>query len=358
MSSLSPVIRQQAWKLGIVAPGAVLSFYLSGTSTPSTAYLDAALGTATGATLTADSSGRFEPFWLGAWAYRMTLRDSLGAVVWGPTDDITNTSIGGSTAQVQFNDGGVLAGDAGLTYNKTTDALTVLGDIVVGTGVVRANSADGADGSTMIVAGGGGGTQTRGGMLRVYGNESASTGKVQLVAGNVTGSAVEVLRADGSVALVVDGATGAVSLGLQPRAGAYHTALQSLATSTETPITFNTEDFDVGALHDVSTNPTRFTVPAGGAGVYLLTGSITYATAASTVTRAWWKKNGTTHVAGGVSGLTSAASSTSLCVTALVTLAAADYVELIGFQSTGGALNTGDAATRYLQNSAQVLKVA
>lgn len=33
----------------------------------------------------------------------------------------------GSNTQVLFNDSGVLAGDAGLTYNKTTDALTVAG---------------------------------------------------------------------------------------------------------------------------------------------------------------------------------------------------------------------------------------
>jgi hypothetical protein len=36
---------------------------------------------------------------------------------------------GGADTQVQFNDGGALGGDAGLTYNKTTDKLTVAGDI-------------------------------------------------------------------------------------------------------------------------------------------------------------------------------------------------------------------------------------
>lgn len=34
---------------------------------------------------------------------------------------------GGSDTQVQFNDGGAFGGDAGLTYNKTTDALTLAG---------------------------------------------------------------------------------------------------------------------------------------------------------------------------------------------------------------------------------------
>lgn len=44
--------------------------------------------------------------------------------------------VAGSDTQVQFNDGGSLAGDAGLTYNKTTDALTVAGAVNVGANVV------------------------------------------------------------------------------------------------------------------------------------------------------------------------------------------------------------------------------
>lgn len=44
-------------------------------------------------------------------------------------------SPGGSDTQVQFNDGGsTFGGDAGLTYNKTTDTLTVTGDVAVNGG--------------------------------------------------------------------------------------------------------------------------------------------------------------------------------------------------------------------------------
>jgi len=38
-------------------------------------------------------------------------------------------AVGGSNTQVLFNDSGVIGGDAGLTYDKTTDALTVTGNI-------------------------------------------------------------------------------------------------------------------------------------------------------------------------------------------------------------------------------------
>jgi hypothetical protein len=53
-----------------------------------------------------------------------------GVMSWA---NITTTP-GGSDTQVQFNDGGsTFGGDAGLTYNKTTDDLTILGNLVIGT---------------------------------------------------------------------------------------------------------------------------------------------------------------------------------------------------------------------------------
>jgi hypothetical protein len=51
-------------------------------------------------------------------------------------------SAGGSNTQVQFNDGGSFAGDSGMTYNKTTQVLTVLHPIVgAGGGVTQAQVA-------------------------------------------------------------------------------------------------------------------------------------------------------------------------------------------------------------------------
>lgn len=53
----------------------------------------------------------------------------------GPTGAVTiagsavTTPPGGSNTQVQFNDSSAFGGDAGLTYNKTTDALTVTGNV-------------------------------------------------------------------------------------------------------------------------------------------------------------------------------------------------------------------------------------
>lgn len=59
----------------------------------------------------------------------------------GPTGPTGSFAVPGSTTQVIFNDAGVLAGDAGLTYNKTTDLITLAGLAGTGTRVVTATSA-------------------------------------------------------------------------------------------------------------------------------------------------------------------------------------------------------------------------
>jgi hypothetical protein len=56
---------------------------------------------------------------------------------------------GGSDTQVQFNDGGTFGGDAGLTYNKTTDVLTAGGVNVSG---LTASSAVATDASKNLVS--------------------------------------------------------------------------------------------------------------------------------------------------------------------------------------------------------------
>ena len=42
----------------------------------------------------------------------------------------TTTNPGGSNTQVQFNDNSAFGGDAGFTYNKTTDYATLVGGLI------------------------------------------------------------------------------------------------------------------------------------------------------------------------------------------------------------------------------------
>jgi hypothetical protein len=73
---------------------------------------------------------------------------------------ISGGSVAGSDTQVQFNDSGSFGGDAGLTYNKTTDALTVNG--LVHTPIVQAHTSAGlileaqGGGDVLLVGAGGG----------------------------------------------------------------------------------------------------------------------------------------------------------------------------------------------------------
>lgn len=97
---LSPVVRQQAFKLGISEPLAKLYTYLSGSSTPYPVYLDADLQTEAANPLVADSSGRFAPFWLGPVTYRMTMTDTNGATIGAAVDGIANQNVEAPSAQV------------------------------------------------------------------------------------------------------------------------------------------------------------------------------------------------------------------------------------------------------------------
>jgi hypothetical protein len=79
------------------------------------------------------------------------LWDEFYEIVRQPSDDIMSIVVdqmmrmvfsppapggAGADKQVIFNDGGVLAGDAGLTYNKATDALTVAGLVTAGSATI------------------------------------------------------------------------------------------------------------------------------------------------------------------------------------------------------------------------------
>lgn len=80
-----------------------------------------------------------------------------GNVYWAAA----GVTAGGSDTQVQFNDGGsALGGDAGLTYNKTTDILTVANTVVtnniVANGTFTANGATGSAGQVLTSGAGAG----------------------------------------------------------------------------------------------------------------------------------------------------------------------------------------------------------
>lgn len=134
---------------------------------------------------------------------------------------------------------------------------------------------------------------------------------------------------------------GDITASAQPRCSAYHSTTQSLNSGAQTMISLDSEDYDVGTMHDLVTNNSRITIPAGAGGLYLIIGRVDYAANSTGARRAEIFKNGTRIFRNQIPA--AAAQITSVQAVSLQVLAAADYIELGGFQDSGGALNTGNA---------------
>jgi hypothetical protein len=148
------------------------------------------------------------------------------------------------------------------------------------------------------------------------------------------GSTGQVLTVASGVPSWATPASGIASLS---GAGLNNNTTQSLSNGTNTAISFQAESFDTDAYHSTSTNISRITVPAGKAGYYLINGCIMYASNSSGQRQVNVYKNG-----GNVAARTVIASSggvTQINISFVLSLAVADYVELYGYQDSGGALN-------------------
>lgn len=135
---------------------------------------------------------------------------------------------------------------------------------------------------------------------------------------------------------------------------------QTIATATGTPITFTFEDMDqdpdgIGG-HDNSTNPSRYT--ARYAGWYLCTGAVCWLNNATGLRHTYLRVNGTDVLSSVGSGTPSSADVIAVNNRPRkVFLGVGDYVELIGYQSSGGNLNTFVTNTPY-QSGLSVLWVS
>ena len=115
-------------------------------------------------------------------------------------------------------------------------------------------------------------------------------------------------------------------------------ATQAIATGTPTAVTFDTETHDTLAMHEGVTNPSRITVPAGHAGTYLITGTVSFAANATGYRAAAIYWDGA-QVAISYAMNTGAGDIASATVTALAgTAAVGAYFQLYASQTSGGDL--------------------
>ena len=112
---------------------------------------------------------------------------------------------------------------------------------------------------------------------------------------------------------------------------------QTITTGTPTAVTFDTETHDTLAMHDAG-SPSRITVPTGQGGVYLITGTVSFAANATGYRSAAIYWDGA-QVAISYAMNTGAGDISSATVTAVAgTAAAGAYFQLYATQTSGGDL--------------------
>lgn len=127
---------------------------------------------------------------------------------------------------------------------------------------------------------------------------------------------------------------------------AYHNTTQSLTSGATTAVALNAEQADAAGFHDNATNNSRLTVPAGKGGLYLVAGAIRFNTAAGGTRRyLGLRVNGTTTL--GEFEQPATASFPTCFGAVVVFLSATEYVEMLAFQDSGGAVNLINATNAW-----------
>jgi hypothetical protein len=112
---------------------------------------------------------------------------------------------------------------------------------------------------------------------------------------------------------------------------------QTIATSTLTAVTFDSENLDSDAFHSTSTNTSRITIPTGLGGKYQFTLSMLWASSAVGNRYFQLYKNGAA-VYYGADLIGSASYAVGYNYTYTLSAAAGDYFEMYVFQASGGNL--------------------
>lgn len=120
---------------------------------------------------------------------------------------------------------------------------------------------------------------------------------------------------------------------------AYQSSAQTLSNETATYINLAGENYDTDGFHDNSTNNSRLTVPSGKGGYYLIYGSIVFGANSTNGRSINILLNRTTTLSAG--GYQGAANQGAAAKTvAIANLSVGDYVEMRGYQNSGGNITT------------------
>ena len=121
------------------------------------------------------------------------------------------------------------------------------------------------------------------------------------------------------------------------------TVAQSIPDATVTALTFTTEDIDTHGFHDNSTNNPRIT--PNTAGYYDVRGTYFTATSTSPVSQdCHLRQNGSGQIAPAERGISGTIAQSQSTRALLAFNGTTDYVELMAFQDTSGAVNSNVAS--------------
>jgi hypothetical protein len=126
-------------------------------------------------------------------------------------------------------------------------------------------------------------------------------------------------------------------------ASAYRSSAQNISNNTATAMLLDTELFDTDAFHSTVTNTSRFTIPAGLGGKYLVTGSMAFETNATGKRIMNISVNGSTvRWSNQVPGNSSVIVGND--ITSILDLNVSDYVEFFVLQDSGGTRTTNSGS--------------
>jgi hypothetical protein len=124
----------------------------------------------------------------------------------------------------------------------------------------------------------------------------------------------------------------------------------SIANTTVTTLTFNTETYDTDGFHSTVTNTERITIPSGKAGYYLINYNINWAANATGFRNCGIRLNGNTATIDAVAYIKAFSDDeNSLAATTVYYLNDADYLTLAIYQNSGGSLNAESGGRTYFE---------
>jgi hypothetical protein len=155
------------------------------------------------------------------------------------------------------------------------------------------------------------------------------------------GTTGQVLTVAGGVPSWATPASGSSFVGVR----ATITSAISFANATDIIVDFGAETYDTSGFHDNSVNPSRLTIPAGKAGYYRISAQLGWGAAANGARLIKIFKNGSSVAENfGASNGSGNISSSNVLVT--LNLAEADYLQVDGYQDSGGTLTLSNTGIR------------